>query len=696
MSLRSEPLLIFKGLEKEPLHGRYAEGSPGQSGMASIHDALQRPIVVTFEDATRHIITLGSTGSRKTSTVQAPAIVRLIETGCAGLIIDVKGEYRHLAEQYPERVMVVGADDHARPFNLIAGMSDGQFEAFLNDICPSHSDRYWGSMGLQDAFFVRRTYQLMNIEPTLAQIRDALASPNIFVRTFDRFARWMKTLPSEYHELLRSVLSNQFSVLAMGGSALLNGKAVPEDDIRKQYTWQTSGIIKALAPFSTDNLLRRKFSPDISDGNASESCISLEKLLYQDRKVLLLDIPVSRFGNTANIIGKLLRIRLISAITGFRRHSELGCGESFYTFLAADEYQDMINIDQKSASGGLYDDTTFFDRCRGFGHINIVATQSVSALRAKVPYGERSEALDCLLQNIGTVIVFSSSDPSTDDLLRGRVATVDAMQISSVVRSDLQAGEAFILGRGLIRHQSCNFVAKFRATAVSGAPYMSRYFAGLPDPRFYVSYTEDNRSTANPFALRGAPSPYSEEPALKESFEQNKAQLISKIFEHAGSVKIGPMTLMNDRDFCLSVSGFIGKLKTPLSSQVLELKIRSTSVMGWEVALPICRAIAIAEETIAKETALRKKEDPSEWVLSGNMTMEAEIVLDERFRLSTMRYVDGDISETVACLGGRSGASFMPLKSWILICRCLLALEKQYNQEVVRIPLLRPESEEKF
>ncbi len=680
MSLKSLPLLVFKGLDKQPLHGSYACEDPIDGQPSSIHTATDRSLVVTFEDASRHIITLGSTGTRKTCTVQAPAIRRLIETGCSGLIVDVKGEYRHLAEQFSERVKVIGADDAAEPFNLIDGMSDGQFEAFIDEIRPAVSDRYWGSMGLQDAVFIRRTYQLMGIEPTLAQVVDALATPKEFVAQFDAYMKWVKTLPSGYLRLLQAVRGNRFSLLAMGGSKLVEDEFAPEEEIRKQYTWQTSGLIKALLPFSMDRHLREKFSPEAGDGELESGTRqpSLEDLLYRDRKALLLDIPANRYGKTAKIISKLLRIRLIATITGFRRHAEIGCGDTFYTFFAADEYQDLVNINQDAISSGLYDDTTFFDRCRGFGHINIVTTQSVAALKGSLPKGEKPEALSCLLQNIGTAIVFSSSDPATDELLRGRVAASDVEHISSVVRSDLKAGEAFLVGRALRTHGGGNVVARFGAGAVAGAPHMSRYFTGLPTPKCCPGYTDFEDFFVNPFRDSTAKPPLAGVMALRSSFERGVEELLLDL--EVAQIAEQPFTeiVMEDRDYRLSVSGCLKGQAPYLDQPTLDVVLESLATPGWRKVIPTKMMVNFADGCDAIKRSLVRFENPL--LRMENGIERIPILSHGGTELSAFRQEEPHRSERFVELADKTGSIQLPLKSWMMICQCFMELREKYSE----------------
>ncbi|MAI34375.1 MAG: hypothetical protein CMM07_22250 [Rhodopirellula sp.] len=681
MSLSHQPLIVMKGVDSKPLHGRYATFDDGVDGPTSIHDGMDNAVVITFDDANRHLITLGATGSRKTTSVQAPAIVRLIETGCSGLVVDVKGEYRHLAEKYSEQVMVIGADEEATPYNLIQGLSDEQFTAFLNEHRTSVKEPYWGAMGVQDAKFVRKTYQLMDREPTLADIVDALKDPQAFVGLCDAFLKYKSSLPKDYLELLKAVRSNRFSILAMGDSALLDIGAPVMEDVQKQYSWQTNGLISALAPFSTDVCLREKFSPKQTDDGEPEAPMpSMEDLLYRDRKVLLMDIPVDRFGQTAHVISKLLRIRLISTITGFRRHKQVGCGEHFYTFFAADEYQHLINLDADIGHNGLFDDTTFFDRCRGYGHINLVATQSVSALESKAGAGI---ALDCLLQNIGTVITFSSADPATDRLLKGRVSAADAEQISSVVRSDLPAGEAYVVGRAMERHGKGTLVSRVKAGFIPGAPYMSRYFAGMPDPERIPNYEGVLDFVKNPFHELNSRPPMAGVSAIRHSFNDCFLSIMQDL--EISQADLCPdhhevdVVVCEDAEYCVSLQGFMEGLTPTLWQRGLTLSITRHDAHGWRCEIPMITVMPFVEEYMRPTDRRVRERDPLESGLVRQLMRETAPDVHEQVKVFP---VDDDENPAEAFVRFYTGSASLMLskKLWGCICQCLGHLESQYSR----------------
>ncbi|MBZ2170268.1 helicase HerA domain-containing protein [Marinobacter sp. F4216] len=687
MSLKSQPLLVFNGVESAPMHGCYASSGSADGSPSAIHEGLDKSVVITFDDANRHLITLGATGSRKTTSVQAPAIVRLIETGCSGVVIDVKGEYRHLYDEYPDRVVVIGADDDATPYNLIQGMSDDQFATFLNEHRTNLKEPYWGMMGVQDARFVRKTYELMGQEATLADIVDALKEPRAFVQRCDAFVRFKKTLPKDYLSLLSAVKANRFSILAMGESELLELEAPSMEEVQKQYSWQTNGIVGALAPFSVDPCLRAKFCPAFEPGEETEDTglSSMRDLLYRDRKVLLMDVPLDRFGSTAHVISKLLRIRMISAITGFRRHKQIGCGEHFYTFFAADEYQHLVNVDERASTGGLYDDTTFFDRCRGYGHINLIATQSVSALRAKVPAHSAERGIDCLLQNIGTVVVFSSSDPATDQVLTGRVSALDAEQISSVVRSDLPAGHAYVLGRSLRRHVDATLVARIQATAIPGAPYMSRYFAGMPEPFRVPAFSQQPELLTNPFHKKGAELKSAGINELRMSFEQRQEEVVESLAQAQAQecppdVLMTPFVrLMEDEELEIALYGDLQGEMPTLWQRYLSLVITQRGSDGWECWLPMAEVMPHVEQLMTK--ADRATCDRHRQAIGFDLSEVAKAVSDRASLIRVEPPERGGVSsDKVLRIHTESVSLTFSWGYWSYVCRCLGHLEAMYGQ----------------
>ena len=50
MSLKNEPLLVFKGVNAKPMHGRYAEPCTEAGAPSAIHEGMEKSVVITFDD----------------------------------------------------------------------------------------------------------------------------------------------------------------------------------------------------------------------------------------------------------------------------------------------------------------------------------------------------------------------------------------------------------------------------------------------------------------------------------------------------------------------------------------------------------------------------------------------------------------------------------------------------------------------
>ena len=101
---------------------------------------------VSFGAATQNVLVVGGTGSGKTEAVMRPALARLLDSGCPGLVLDVKSDYSAMAAGYPDRTVLVGTCPGARPINILAGMPDERFRQWIASIgegmkgTPGNSD----------------------------------------------------------------------------------------------------------------------------------------------------------------------------------------------------------------------------------------------------------------------------------------------------------------------------------------------------------------------------------------------------------------------------------------------------------------------------------------------------------------------------------------------------------------------------
>ncbi|MBF0240780.1 MAG: DUF853 family protein [SAR324 cluster bacterium] len=151
-----------------------------------------RQINITFQDATRNIGVFGGTGSGKTTCAMKPVIQRLLSTGCAGFICDVKGEFTQMVRAFPNKLVILGNHPKAMPINLLAGcdisLFRGMMELLLKMDDPNGPQEQlsWTMQGVKQAEFVFEFCKLTEI-PTLKKIHDYLANPGKFCRKLENY-----------------------------------------------------------------------------------------------------------------------------------------------------------------------------------------------------------------------------------------------------------------------------------------------------------------------------------------------------------------------------------------------------------------------------------------------------------------------------------------------------------------------------
>lgn len=452
------PLLVFSGKTEQPLFGEWAGQVP----------VGQKRVEVTFEDATRGVIVTGMTGTGKTVSVMEPALKALLDAHCSGVVLTTKDADLGLADDYPDQVVVLGGSEMAEPVNLIGNMSLHTLKAFLDGLRMQLNSRepYWGSRGVVYAQFVVETLRLMGENPSLATIHDMLVEPALFAEKFDPWVAKQVALPEQYRTLLDAVLRDPFSLLVVGRSKHTPDDVDPRDDAPKQYGWQTMHLLPMLQPFAADQRLRKRLCDPDAPG------LDMESLIYEQRKVVLTDIPEHVFGAAGRVVNELLRVAMRNAVLGYERHRHEGYGRDRFTFMVIDEFQHHVSLDRNAAARGLFDDNAWFDRSREYGHINLVAVQGVSSLAAKVPESESRSALASLLQNLGTTVGFATHDPETVRHLQAHVLGAGAQAVHEIVSGHLRRGEALVVSHELSRHDG-SVVAHVASGAIHGAPHMA-------------------------------------------------------------------------------------------------------------------------------------------------------------------------------------------------------------------------------
>lgn len=211
-----------------------------------------------------------------------------------------------------------------------------------------------------------------------------------------------------------------------------------------------------------------------------------------------------QYPDAAFTVARMLRLQFMRSVTisqESRRQNEFGTNT--YSFLLVDEYQQYINAGLHQQSDALRDDNTWFDRSRSYGHINVIATQSVSSLLAQVD----KTVAETIIQNCQNTIILPTTDVTT--LTRAAVLCNDSALTSQ-------------LSRALINPQGLGegFVHIANSSSLHGGSMASLMRAGTitkKDYAFMNTYIGKKRMPSSPSSeqsvrLKSLSNPYSKTP----------------------------------------------------------------------------------------------------------------------------------------------------------------------------------------
>ena len=211
-----------------------------------------------------------------------------------------------------------------------------------------------------------------------------------------------------------------------------------------------SSVVESLAVFLgvfDQPEIRRVFCPDAPalNGGGEEATGGLRvyrplprlDVLIAEGRVLALNLPIGANAALARCVGVMLKSAWLQAV--LRR-----IGQAEYlrpAVFVCDEYQHFATSGQNDPAG----DEKMFALTRQARCIPVVATQSISSLRAVLP---SQEACDTLLQTLRTKVFFSLADPTSARLaseMCGQVARTKASV--SFSESSGKSGVSLLSGR---------------------------------------------------------------------------------------------------------------------------------------------------------------------------------------------------------------------------------------------------------
>ncbi|WP_175877296.1 TraM recognition domain-containing protein [Burkholderia sp. BCC0097] len=410
-------------------------------------------LLLTFRDATTSVAVLGGTGTGKTTGAGIPLLKRLHDARVAMLVTDVvKGDYANVCRRL-DRTVILGPASDTMPCNLLAGWSDQKLRDFLTLYSSKvkGGEAYWGSEGVTDAVLIARFIRhVERREPTLADLFHYLNEPLKFVARYKLAHRFQALYTTQEQrdaaeDTLAALRSREtgayvFSMLhfakdpsakkgkttdiitQVGSAPPTKVSMVTTDDAKifEQYAWHVASLLTITRPFYENPKLRRAFCADVATG------IDWFDLVYVQQQFIVLEMPTHTYGEAALFVAEILRMQyhdVIRASQDFRDAlvvdgKRLVYGVDRFTGELHDEFQKILTAD-----GSSMDDSNWIDISRGYGHINIVLTQSITSLHGKA---KNHFAVEAFVQNCCNVVCLPTIDERTlhyVETLAGRAAT---------------------------------------------------------------------------------------------------------------------------------------------------------------------------------------------------------------------------------------------------------------------------------
>ncbi|MDY4309899.1 exodeoxyribonuclease VII large subunit [Pseudomonas putida] len=379
-------------------------------------DSLYQEKIYSFKanEATRNILVTGETGSGKSTSIMLPAIQSFIKNDCPGLVLDIKADLysaiHAIAKQHNklDNIRFIGVHDFCEEINILASIKTvEQLKNILTSIKPYTSDQnsYWFYSGLMDVLDIVIidkwfTEDILKEEYhfDFRTIHEYINNPNKTKRIVDNANHEIEFAKKEVVATIEKVIKEPFS-LYPSDDAIHGIEAI---EITQQKMWRSGQISTILTELVKEPFHSKLFNRDNPK--------SLHDYIYKDGKMLVLTVPLEH-ESTGYLVSKLLREVYFKAVCQNEIDDldtyKIGIKHNRYTVLVIDEYQFYINTEQQN---GVITDDNWLSISRGYGNINLFATQSISSMYSK---SKNIYAVDTIVQNFANKFFLKSSDPTT-------------------------------------------------------------------------------------------------------------------------------------------------------------------------------------------------------------------------------------------------------------------------------------------
>lgn len=384
---------------------------------------------ITLEDLFCHLFVAGTTGSGKSWSVMLPLVKKLLELGLAGLIADIKGNFRSqtrgLARSCGREgdLIEFGSSPTATPVNLLNGLD--RFEIFrlyetitLASFKGESHNLDFHIKGVNAAtdctmllrFLARRDPQF---EPNLALVAEMVNNIERAQALYNLFKKKVYNPRDDGHySLVSAIEQNEFHILRDFSQEKGHNSTREE-----QRTYAMQAIRIALKTFLDAPGVAENFAASGAQG------MDMRRLLGEGKIILLRFSPGT--GISSAMLGRYVATLYYDAV--LKAGLEKTVPDP--TFICLDEYQEFADLSEKALS-----DTSFVAQAREFRSIFMAASQSMSALFNR---GASAPAVQAMVSNCNNRVIFYSDDPLTQEMVN--------RYNSSLMLTDLKPGEAFVV-----------------------------------------------------------------------------------------------------------------------------------------------------------------------------------------------------------------------------------------------------------
>lgn len=338
------------------------------------------------DELCQNIITIGGTGSGKTTRVMNPLLWQLVRyPWVGGLIFDIKGDFGRnvytYAAQCNKHVTTIGVGKQG--INLLRGLSPELAASFLQ------STFYLTGGGGGDSFWIQSATDVCrNVLGILSFLGDKYY-------TLEYLYKYI------FYEKTRNRLNNAIEELKLDEESrearLLESYQGYFDNV---YT-PMDGKVKQSIAGTISTILNPFQNPDLVDSFCtSESDYDLTNILKGD--TVLVDLPLAVWGIGGKVIYTFIKLRFFNLLQRRQADKSMPQNQCYYM---CDEYQEIISASKHGLS-----DLSFWDKSRSSHCVGIISTQSINSFRAAI--GDQVLS-DTILTNFRQKIFFRTEDPAT-------------------------------------------------------------------------------------------------------------------------------------------------------------------------------------------------------------------------------------------------------------------------------------------